>query len=591
MSQSETVISDIPLNNEQTGFSAYMRLIRYLKGDLRYLGVAFIGFAIFAACDSAFAWWMKQLVDAISAQESDARLYLSVLIIIIFSIRGISAVIGNYATEFVARNVVNKIRQQLFDHVLELPCNYYDETSTGGFLSKLVYNIENVANASTNALRIVVRGGLTVVFLLAYMVYVNWQLSLIFLVVTPLMGAIIFFITKKIRNISHRIQQEIGKVGSRAGEVIKGHRIVKIYSGTKQEKVSFAEIIENDRKHRISLSLTNSMSVSLVQILFALALSALIILAMSPSILDTMSTGDFISFITAAGFISRPLQQLTQVNSVIQQGIAAAQSVFMILDLPVESAQGQQKPINIEGNIQFENVSFSYKDSTQSALNNVSLDLEAGKTYAIVGLSGSGKSTLVSLLPQFYLATSGKILIDGVDTRSMDLAYLRQQIALVNQDTVLFNDTIYNNIAYGELRKAPYESVERAAQHAQVLEFAHKLEKGLQTMIGESGSNLSGGQKQRISIARAFLKDAPILILDEATSALDSKSEELIQQSLKELRQNRTCLIIAHRLSTIESADEIFVMDNGCIIEKGDHHELLAKKGVYAEFYQRQFES
>ncbi len=578
-------------NQPISGATTYLRLLGYMRADIGLLMIGFVGFLIYAACDSAFAWWMKELVDSIESSRSDRRWYLAILIIVIFFMRGIGGIGGGYCTEYVARRVINKLRGEMFDHILKLPCNFYEKYSSGSVLAKLIFNVENVAAASTSALRIIVRGGLTIIGLLLFMMFINWQLSSLFLVITPVMAFIISFVTRKFRRLSQRIQSAIGNVSERAADVLKGYQVVKIFEGYEHENSKFSKVIENDRQQRLKLTLMTDCSTTLIQLVFALALSALILIAMQPHILLSMSPGEFVSFVTAAGFISRPILQLTQVNAVIQQGVAAADSIFTVLDLAPEKDQGRIELVECQGNIVFENVRFRYGEERdfdrQWVIDGVNFDIPAGTTCALVGRSGSGKTTLAALVARFYDPVEGCIRLDGNPLPELSIAGLRQNIALVNQNISLFNASIAENIAYGAMREFSREKVIAAAEHAQVMEFAESLTDGLDTQIGESGVMLSGGQRQRIAIARAFLKDAPILILDEATSALDNKSERLIQSAIQELMENRTSLIIAHRLSTVEKANKIVVLDQGKIVESGTHEELLSLEGVYYQMHQQ----
>lgn len=566
----------------------YLRLLGYIRPHLKVLLIGMVGFMVYAACDSAFAWWMQQLVDNIQASASSQRWYLAGLIIGIYFARGLSGTIGSYCTEYVARQLINAIRRELFAHILRLPCQYYEQYSSGSVLSKLIYNVENVASAATNALRILFRGGLTVIGLFGFMLYTNWKLSLLFLITMPIMAAIIWFVSKRFRNISHQIQNAISNVSERASEVLRGYQVVKIFEGAKQENKAFGDIIERDRHQRLKLTLTSEVSSNLIQMIFALTLAVLILLAMSPQILTSLSTGEFVAFVTAAGFISRPLLQLTQVNAMIQQGIAAADSIFEVLDIAPEADTGRIELNQCRGEIRFDKVSFRYPESTDWVLKDISFNIPAGSTYALVGRSGSGKSTLAAMVARFYEANQGAISLDGVLLSDIKLSNLRQHIALVNQNISLFNASVSQNIGYGAMADFSPKKIHAAAEHAQVMEFVKKMPQGLDTQIGESGVTLSGGQRQRLAIARAFLKDAPILILDEATSALDTRSELLIQRAIGKLMKNRTSLIIAHRLSTIENADKIMVLDNGHIVESGSHKELLKKNGEYVKLLKQQ---
>ncbi len=579
-------------DSQSSGMAVYNRLLGYMRRDMPVLLAGFAGFLVYAACDSAFAWWMKELVDSIQDGLTDRRIELSALIVGIFIVRGIGGILGGYCTEYVSRRVINHLRREMFDHILRLPSTFYEKYSSASVLAKLIYNIENVAAASANALRIIVRGGFTVIGLLGFMFYINWKLSGLFLIISPAMALIILVVTRRFRSLSQRIQQVMGNVSERAGDVLKSYEVVKIFDGYEHEETVFETVIKKDRRLRLKLALLNETSSMLIQLIFSLALSALILVAMQPAILKTMSAGEFVAFVTAAGFIARPILQLTQVNAIIQQGIAAADSIFSVLDLPVERDQGSLALDDCRGEIRFDRVRFRYgsadsRQGRQWIIDGVDFLIPAGSSCALVGRSGSGKTTLARLVARFYEPAEGKVSVDGIALPDLGIASLRENIALVNQNVSLFNASIAENIAYGAMRNASRDRVIEAAEHAQVMEFAANLPEGLDTQIGEAGITLSGGQRQRIAIARAFLKNAPILILDEATSALDTHSERLIQLALQDLMQNRTSLIIAHRLSTVENADQIVVLDQGRIVESGTHRELLALGGLYTGMYEQ----
>jgi subfamily B ATP-binding cassette protein MsbA len=477
----------------------------------------------------------------------------------------------------------------MFDHLLVLPSAFYQRESSSQLTARLVYNAEQVTGAATGALKTVVREGLTVVGLFGYMVYLNWRLTLLFVVVLPMIGIVVGYTSKRLRRLSQNIQQSVGDISSSASEAIQGYQVVRVFGGSESERKRFGKASERNRKQYMKLVVTDAVSTPIVQLLVALSVAMLTYLAMSPQFLSSMSTGGFIAFISTAALMAKPIRQLTEVNATIQKGVAAAHSFFTLFDEAPEKDNGTEDLIQSKGSVAFDNVTFTYPASTEPALKSVSLTVEPGKTLAVVGKSGSGKSTLASLIPRFFDVEDGVIEIDGRPINNYTLKSLRNQIALVNQHVILFEGTIAENIAYGALEGASPEAIEAAATAANVMEFAQHLPDQLQTLIGENGLLLSGGQRQRIAIARAILKDAPILILDEATSALDTESERHIQNALEQLMRNRTTIIIAHRLSTIEKADQIVVMERGSIIERGTHQELLSSGGHYAALHRLQF--
>ncbi|MAK52164.1 lipid A export permease/ATP-binding protein MsbA, partial [Marinobacter sp.] len=465
----------------------------------------------------------------------------------------------------------------------------FDDNAAGRLVSKLTFNVEQVAEATTNAVTITLREGLTIVGLLGYMFYTNWKLTLIFLAVGPLIAAVVSYASKRFRKISKRIQGSMGDITHVASESITGYRVVRTFGGEDYERQRFQEVNNKNLKQSLKMASTQAISVPVIQVLVAIAIAGLVWMMLAPEIRGEMTTGQLVAFITAATTMAKPIRQVTSVHAKIQKGVAAAYDVFETIDESPEQDPGTYSPDRVEGDIEFDEVAFRYRDQLDNVLEGISLSIPAGQSVALVGRSGSGKSTLVSLLPRFYEYTGGDIRIDGHSLRDFSLKALRKQIALVTQNVVLFNDTIAANIAYGALRDCTPEEIREAAAKAHALEFIDRMPEGLDTMIGDNGVMLSGGQRQRLAIARALLKNAPILILDEATSALDTESERHIQEALETVMQGRTTLVIAHRLSTIEKADRILVMDNGRIAESGRHDELLAAGGAYAQLHQMQF--
>ncbi|TVP51853.1 MAG: lipid A export permease/ATP-binding protein MsbA [Halomonadaceae bacterium] len=572
-----------------TDWQVYKRLLSYVKPFWIAFVVAGLGNLLYAAASTGMAAAMEFVIEAIEDPTPANRLLLPGLVIAIFAVRGLGYFLGNYFINYVGRNVVNAMRTQIFDHLMRLPSGFYDQSSPGHLVSKITYNVEQVTGAATDAVTIVLREGLTVVGLLAFMFYTNWKLTLIFLAVGPVIGWIVSFVSKRFQKLSRRIQHSMGDVTHVASEAINGYRVVRTFGGNNFESRRFASVSQNNLRQSLKMAFTQSVSTPVVQILVAFSIGILVWLALSPEVQQGMSTGAFVAFITAAATMAKPVRQLTSVQAKIQKGIAASYSIFESIDHPAENDTGTLNPERVKGEIRFSNVRFRYRDQYTDVLEGINLSIKAGETVAIVGRSGSGKSTLVSLIPRFYEVVEGDIRVDDVPVQDYTLQALRRQVALVTQSVVLFNDTVANNIAYGDLRDTPREQIEAAAEQAHAMEFINRLPNGLDTEIGDDGIMLSGGQRQRLAIARALLKDAPILILDEATSALDTESERYIQAALEHVMKGRTTLVIAHRLSTIEAADRIVVMDGGRIVEVGSHAELLATDGAYSKLHQMQF--
>lgn len=570
-------------------WSAYKRLLTYVLQHSGAFCLSIVGFILFALTQPAFASLMEYMVDSVETSDGGARTIIPMAVLGIFLVRGIGFFLGNYGITYVARRVIHQLRLAIFDHLLVLPAGFYHRNSSASLLSKLTFNVEQVTGAATDALKIFVREGLTIVGLLAYIVYLNWQLSLVFLTVGPFIGWVVNKASRRFRNVGANLQDSMGQITASASEAIKGFEVVRVFGAQAQERHAFSAASNNNRQQAMKLALAESISTPLVQMIVAVAMASLIYLALHPSIIETMSAGQFIAFITASGMLTKPLRSMTEVNSILQQGIAASQSIFTLLDEMPEADQGTRSIGRIKGQVTFDKLDFSYDE--QPLLRQINLLIEPGQVVALVGRSGSGKSTLVNLLLRFYEPQAGRILLDGDDIQHLTRADLRRQIALVNQQIVLFNGTIAQNIAYGAMHNASEALILAAAKAARVTEFTDQMSLGLHTLVGESGALLSGGQRQRIAIARALLKDAPLLVLDEATSALDTESERHIQAALEELMIGRTTLVIAHRLSTIEQADVILVMDQGQLVEQGSHQQLIEQKGLYAHLHQLQFKA
>lgn len=574
-----------PDNNK---VAIFLRLIAYLKPYWWALILVMIGFMIGAAAEVASAKLFKYIIDAINADDKVRKFWFPFLVILLFICRGVGAFLGSYYSALMARRLVYHLRVEVFNKLLRLPSAFYLNHPAGSISSKLIFDVEQVTAASNESITTLLKDGLTVIALFGYLFYTNWRLTLVLLVVVPPIFWLIKKASKKFASLSSGIQQSMSAVSHITNEAITGYHVVKNYGGQSYESERFNQASLDNLNKQLKITIVSAINTPLVQLLMAMGMCFVVWLSLRPEVFGQTTAGEFASYLVAAGLLARPIKALTDVNQKLQRGIAAGESIFALLDTEEEKNTGKLTPV-FDGNISFKNVDLIY-DSGVKAIDNFSLDIKAGETVAVVGRSGSGKTTLVNLLTRALDASSGQILIDGVAIGDIELNNLRAQIAMVNQQVTLFLDTIGHNIAYGALSHKSQDEIVAAAKAAYAHDFIMALPDGYDSYIGADGLQLSGGQRQRLSIARALLKDAPILILDEATSALDNESEYYIQQALETVMQGRTTLVIAHRLSTIEKADRIVVMDKGRIVEMGTHDALMAKQGVYKTMYERTFD-
>jgi subfamily B ATP-binding cassette protein MsbA len=570
-----------------SSWETYKRLLSYVKPYWWALLASVLGYAIYSGTQPLMAEMMRVIVETLENPTTTGIVIICVAPAGIPLIQGIGQFIGSYSLAWVGQHVVYILRNEVFRHVLRLPLREFQQNASGRLMSKIIFDAQQVTAAGTDALTVLLREGLTVIGLLGYLFYKNWQLTLILFTVGPLIALVVNYASKRFRKIARRIQASMGGITHYLGEAIEGHQPVKIFSGQEMEEKRFHAVSRRFEKQNVKLVGTKVASTTLVQVVVGAGVGVIIYLYMQ--VLETeVAVGEFLAFVTAVGLIQKPLKQLTNINVKIQRGLTGAESLFEVLGWQTETDDGSRHIERAKGDIAFRDVSFSY-DGTHPVLQNLTFEMKAGETIALVGRSGAGKSTVSAMIPRFYRPDSGEIRLDGAPLNDYHLTDLRRQIAMVTQKVVLFNDTVRNNIAYGELRDRDEASIIQAAKDAHAWDFIEKLPEGLDTEIGQDGAQLSGGQRQRLVIARALLKDAPILVLDEATSALDTESEHHIQQALEEVMRGRTTLVIAHRLSTIEKADRILVMDNGRVVEEGRHQELLAAGGAYAQLYKMNF--
>ena len=602
-----------------SGFQTYLRLLRYVGRYWLAFLVSVLGLFMHSAAEIAFVDLLGYITDTVGAMTSAdhsgsnlpsagitaslANLFLSgsnlergaiiipVFLIIISLVRGLGYLIGSYGLAYVSNFLVHSLRTDILSKYLHLPSDFFNRAMSGHLVSVVTFNVQQVTEAGTRAIKTLLQQGSLVLGLLGYLFYVNWKLTLFFIAVMPLIAFLVSMVSKRFRMISQRIQSAMGDVTHVTQEVVNGYQEVKMFGGAETELSRMNEASHNNRKQNMKMAFTEGVSNPLVMIIVSLAFAAITAVMLSPTILSSMTAGSFITFLVASGMLVKPIRQLTEINSAIQRGIAASQSIFEVLDADSEPDTGTINLAEVKGSFVFSDINFSYNGSDKHVLEGINFEVKPGETIALVGSSGSGKSSLVNLIPRFYNLKQGSIRLDDNDIKDYSLASLRQQIAIVSQRVTLFNGSVYDNISYGDLKECSTEQVKAAAKTANAHEFIEKLPEGYDTLIGDDGVMLSGGQRQRIAIARAILKDAPILILDEATSALDTDSERYIQTALDGLIKDRTTFVIAHRLSTIEKADRILVMEAGQIVEQGSHKELLSQSGRYAQLYNQEFDS
>ena len=593
-------------------WQVYRRLLGYVTPQWPMFSLSLVGYVIYSLGNVLLADLMQFLLDSLDdsvrvtsgivssiayrffdnsglGRVEFARIAVPVAMVTLAATRASGFFMGNYCMSHVARTLIHRLRCQLFDKMLVAPSIYYDAHTQGALISKITFNVEQVTGAVTKALKIVVREGLTVIALASYLLYLNWRLCLVFIAVIPVIAVVVTYVGRHFRRYSRRIQSSMGDVTQVSGESVSGYKEIRLFGGQRQQHERFRDASQYNRVQNLKLAFADGLSTPVIQTLLALALATLVWFALSPDILRGFTAGSLVAFLTAATQLGKPIRQLSEVQSDIQRGLAAAEDIFAQLDLEEESDHGRYEVARAAGAISVRGVSFAYRGNPDRVLHDVSIDIPAGKTVALVGRSGSGKSTLVHLLARFYQPGEGEILLDGIPLADYRLANLRAQLAMVSQHVALFHDTVYNNIAYGALADRGEDAVLAATESAYARHFIEALPRGFQTVLGDDGGGLSGGQRQRIAIARAILKDAPVLILDEATSALDNESEHRIQRALDNVMANRTTIVIAHRLSTVEHADSIVVMDAGRVVACGNHQSLLQEGGLYAQLYHQKF--
>jgi len=578
------------LTGHTTGAQAYRVLLSMALEYKKFFFLAIAGMVVFALTDAFFAYLIKPMMDDGFIKRDPETIFLIPIVIVgLFMVRMAAVFLRTYCMDFIGRSVINKLRQMMFTKLMTLTTEIYDQSSSGSIITKFAYDVERVAKSVSKSLTVLIQDILRIVVLLIYMIWLSWQLSFIFLVAGPITFLLVVKVSKRFRKISKNIQTSMGHVSHVAQEAIDSNRVVKVFGGQHYETEKFERVNQNNLRQNMKMSVAQAIITPMIQLIVAIAFAFIVAFATSESMQGQISSGDFMSFIVALTMLFAPMRTLSNINASIQEGIAAGESVFEFIEQPSEIDNGKQTLEAASGKIEFKDLQFQYPTSEKPVLEQVSFKVAANQTVAIVGRSGSGKSSLVNLLPRLYELHGGSIKLDGINITDLKLTNLRQQIAYVGQDVRLFNDTMRNNIAYGCAGKVSDEQIIEAAKQAYAWEFISQMDAQLDTMVGERGVLLSGGQRQRLAIARALIKDAPILILDEATSALDTESERHIQRAIEQLMNNRTTLVIAHRLSTIEHADNILVLDKGMLVEQGNHKKLIKQGGLYSALHAMQF--
>ncbi|BBF87123.1 lipid A export ATP-binding/permease protein MsbA [Aquitalea magnusonii] len=576
--------------SENLGWVTYRRLIRYIWQYWKVFALSLVSMTIAALTEPAFARLMKPLIDGgFVNKDPQAIVWVPMAIVGVFLVRGITSFINEYTSSWLAGHLVQTLRQQMFARMLRLPVQYYADNQSGRLVSRISFDVNQVTEAGFNVITVTVKDGVTAISLLAWLLYIDWQLTLICLVVMPVVTVCMRMVARRLRGLALENQQHMADLTQILGEGVDCQKVIKVYGGEPYEEARFNTAAQAIRRNGVKQSAASSANTGVTQLMIACALAAILYFAAMRAQHGAFTAGDFMSFLTAMMLLFAPVKRITGISQAMQRGLAAAESVFNFLDEPGEPDHGTQRLPATRGQLRFEDVSFRYPNAERVVLQQVSLEVNSGETVALVGSSGSGKTTLVSLIPRFYEPLSGRITLDGIPLDDIVLADLRQHIAMVSQDVVLFNDTVAANIAYGAGPQISRAQIIEAARAANALEFIEAMPDGLDTQIGENGVRLSGGQRQRLAIARALLKNAPLLILDEATSALDTQSERLVQAALENLMKNRTTIVIAHRLSTIENADRIIVMHQGRVAEQGSHQQLMQLDGLYARLHSLQF--